>query len=138
MIGISTSLDLDYPVMVQMERAPGSRYLHFFSIPMLYMETKMGTGDQSFPYRIGDNATKEEQRFLAELKQDIQQNKPRLILIVNRIYNMTTCPKCPAGFNLVEYFTANGFIENAMKDYKVVIRGDLWGFMRKDNGQEKP
>ena len=131
-IGIATTLDLNYPLMVQMERRPGSRYLHFFSIPMLYMD--MEEGAATFPYRTSQTETLEEKRFLRELGEDIQRFEPRLILIVNRMYGMTTCPLCPAGFNLVEYFTKNGFIADAMGNYKVVIKGDLWGFVRNEVG----
>lgn len=128
-LGLSTSVDLSFPALVQTNRKSGSRYLWCYPVPMLYKGILVNeTG--AFPYRTDENMPEEEKRFLADLTEDVASFKPKLVLILNRFHRSETCPACPAGFNLYRYFKANGFIDQGLKDYKRIIDGDLVGYVR--------
>jgi hypothetical protein len=128
-LGISTSVDISFPALVQTGRRPGSRYLWFFPIPMLYKNVQAVRGEP-FPYRTLKNASKSEVRILREMTEDIRNYKPKLVLIQSRYAGKPGCPVCPAGFNLPDYLGAMGFMENGLAGYRRLISGDIQGYVR--------
>lgn len=108
----STSVGHPYPILVQMNRRPGSRYLDLATVAMLYRDVEAGA-DGVFPYRVGEEAPEEEVRFLAEFAEDIRTIRPRLIFV----FDGGRHQGCPEGFVLIDYLTKTGFIETAMHHY---------------------
>jgi hypothetical protein len=125
---LSTSMGRAYPLLVQMNRRPASRYLTTLVAAMLYEGT---TPDQDgrFPYRVGEGVPDEERRFIMELAGDIARTRPRLIL-VSGFHN---CQGCPEGFALTDYITETGFVEEAMGDYTTLEKiGGYEAFLLQD------
>jgi hypothetical protein len=126
----TTSMRPTYPMTVQMERRPGSRYLTASVIAMLYKGVEAVPGEE-FPYRIGNDIPEEERRYLAELADDIAAFRPRLIIIRDDGYYQG----CPDGFTLMDYLTRINFIERAMGDYMPLPRvGGYEVFLIQDDG----
>ena len=107
---ISTSVEPAYPLLVQMNRRPASRYLWSFMVPMFYKGVHPGA-DGQFPYHV-TNTPPEEARYLRELADDIAASRPALIVIVEGPWQAS-----PPGFDLVQYLGKTGFAKTAMKDY---------------------
>jgi len=117
---IATSVDPGYPVLMSLNRRPGSRYLHAFPIPMLYRSvTNHG---QDFPYRRPFEQPPAERQFLAELGTDALRNRPALIFVCMR----NPCDFCPAGFRVDEYLQRTGWQAQYMKAYRLL--GTVPGF----------
>jgi hypothetical protein len=115
---ISTTITA-YPILLQMNRKPGSRYLSCFPIAMFYMGVE-GKTNRGFPYHVGEDTPKDERRFLEELAQDIGTIRPRLIFVDDG----GKYAGCPEGFVLKEYLRTVGFIETAMRYYRRIARAD--------------
>ena len=64
---VSTTPWHAYPLLTQLNRRPGSRFLWFFQIPMLYKDIKGSFRD--FPYRNLQEQPAEERRLLTELAE---------------------------------------------------------------------
>ncbi len=111
---ITTDVATAYPLLLQMNRKPGTRYLPAFALAMFYYQDKINA-DGEFPYHAGGTASADEIRFLDELAEDVAKGKPPLIFITDG--NDTGCPK---GFSIMQYLAKMGFIEKAMKDYTLL------------------
>jgi hypothetical protein len=109
---ISTDVGEAYPLLLQLNRRPGSRYVTTFPIAMLYAGVRRDA-DGRFPYRTGEFLIPEEKRFLEELGEDIAKLRPRLILIDND----GRYQACPEGFVPKEYLRVVGFVQWAMGNY---------------------
>ena len=109
---ISTSPDDAFPLMLMLNRRPGSRYLWQFPIAMFYAGVH-GEGDRAFPYHVGDGIPEDEKCFLRELAEDIHTLRPRLILVRDD----GRFQGCPEGFVLSEYLQEVGFMDWAMRGY---------------------
>lgn len=110
---LSTTVGEIYPLLLQIEREGGSRYLWTFPIPMLYHGVPGGEPG-AFPYRSKQEMGAQEQRFLDELSADIARKRPALIMI-----DAYEKPQgCPEGFTLPGYFKAAGFIAGEMAGYR--------------------
>lgn len=110
---LSTMVGKIYPLLLQVEREAGSRYLWTFPLPMLYAD-EPGSAESPFPYRTRSAMGEAELRFLDELGTDIQDRRPQMILI-----DAFEHPQgCPPGFTLSGYFEAAEFVENEMSDYR--------------------
>lgn len=107
---IGTPVDSVYPMLVQMNRRPGSRFIVSWAIPLFYMGVTPDA-DGSFPYRLEEEAPEEEVRFLEELAEDIAENEPDLILIHD---SRAIWVK---GFMLKEYLAKTSFLTRAMHKY---------------------
>ena len=109
---IATSTSAAFPVLVQMNRRPGSRYIVTWPIPLFYKGTA-GTEDGEFPYRRRDELLSEEVRFLSELSEDIETIRPRMILVGQGSQNQA----CPEGFDLRVYLARTGLMEEILSMY---------------------
>jgi hypothetical protein len=109
---VATNTSAAFPLLVQMNRRPGSRFFVTWPIPLLYKGVTAGQSGE-FPYRSGSDVTPEEARFLDELAEDVDRNRPRLIVVRQGSRNQA----CPEGFVLEDYLTAVGFVAQAMGDY---------------------
>jgi hypothetical protein len=112
---INTGLRPPYPILLQMNRQPASRHLYLVSLAMVYDGIKQNA-DGEFPYRIDGELPQEETRFLHELAEDINANRPPLIFV----HDNESCQGCPQGFNTMEYLTKIGFIEKVMAEYRLL------------------
>jgi hypothetical protein len=121
---ISTAPVDAYPILTQIDRRPGSKFLWLFPIPMLY--ANMGRSSGEAPYRIGDAQPEEERLTLQELSQDIVRNQPVLVFIQTR-----RCEFCPSHFSLLDYLTVKGFFEDALSDYELYKRRRDWVVLRR-------
>jgi hypothetical protein len=111
---LATSVATAYPIMTQLDRRPASRYLAIFAIPLLYHGVT-ASADAPFPYRqAGAQVLNEERRLQAELRLDILESHPKLILVDGH----RTCDWCPAGFGMHDYLTRTGFVADAMSGYR--------------------
>ena len=127
----STALIDAYPLVLQMSRGRGSRYLHQFQFAMLYKGIE-ATDANDFPYRTPDETTEEEAQFMNELTEDVQDYKPRLILV--RIDEH--CQGCRDGFILMDYLNHYGFINTAMQHYEAMPQvGSFNVFRRQEHPQ---
>jgi hypothetical protein len=72
---LSKSLSYAYPRLVQLDRAPGSRYLSLFPLSMLDYAQKHSTGEARARWE------QEEERMIDELGDDIHRLRPTLIFI---------------------------------------------------------
>jgi hypothetical protein len=107
---ISTTPSHAYPVLTQLDRRPGTRFLWFFPVSMIYKGVKGSSG--SFPYRAPKDQSVEEKLLLSDLAEDIAKNQPRLVFIHDG------CAEgCPPRFSLYDYLTRVGFIDKALKQY---------------------
>lgn len=111
---ITTSAQDPYPLLVQMKRTQASRAMFMFPVALLYHGAP-GDPQRPFPYRGANGVPElpEETRFLNDLKDDVRNTRPKLILLdVGK-----PCLACPAGFSLHEYLERTGFITTALADY---------------------
>jgi hypothetical protein len=123
---LSTSVAPAYPLLIRLNRKPGSRYLWHYPIGMFYGGVTVdSTGD--FPYHTEMNVPPEERRYLAEISEDVRNFKPVLVIIDDR----APPQGCPPGFRLIDYFAANGFLGNQLQDYRQLDAGPgLHAFQR--------
>jgi hypothetical protein len=109
---ISSTLLPAYPMLVQTERQPGSRFISTFSIAMLYQHSRPDAAAPS-GYSLDGSYAEEEARFLTELASDIVTNRPKLIMIDSR-----STVRLPEGFQLPAYVTGSSVLAAALEDYK--------------------
>ena len=117
---IATSVRPAYPMLLQMDRRPGSRYLCSFPIALLYAGAEP-TADRPL-YRRYEEAPAEERRFLDELRDDVEQLQPRLI-IVQAGAGWIGLPK---DFNTFEYLLSSGWAKRALKPYREIPGPQGW------------
>jgi hypothetical protein len=118
-LAIATSVAIAYPSMAQFERRPGSRYVFSFPLPMLY-EGAAARGSSPFPYDLPAGWRRDEEvRFREELRDDIAQRQPSMILVGTP----ASCQACPPGFTLDGYLAQTGFLRDAMSGYRHLETG---------------
>jgi hypothetical protein len=100
-----------YPLLLQMNRKPGSRYTQSVDILFFYNGVKPTPG-KPFPYHQKPNIPEEETKFLGELAEDIAKNKPKIIFIPKQ------CQSCPPKFSIPEYLEKVEFFNLAMSNYQ--------------------
>jgi hypothetical protein len=108
---ISTNVSDSFPLMTAMQRRPGSRFLTCFWIAMLY--TDRSPRPDAPVYRAGPEMIPEEKRLISELKEDIDSNKPRLVLI----RGLTGAVGLNKDFSIYDYLTAGGFVRFMGAEY---------------------
>lgn len=130
---VATSVDPAYPLLVQTNRKPGSRYLCCFPIAFFYAGCE-AAGSQAPRYRQWSNAPEPERRFLAELKQDVDRLQPRLIIVPDRPGWLG----CPRWFNHFEYLTRSGWAKQGLRSYREVPGPKGWRVLARTaaSGQE--
>ena len=102
---LSTSAWDPYPLLVQLERRQASRALFAFPVSLIYHGSN---GDQPSPY------PEVEARFLEDLKADVLNKRPKLVLIDTT----KPCYGCPEGMALTSYFERTGFVATALAGYE--------------------
>jgi len=108
---IDTSVEATFPMLLRTGRASGSRYYWSPQIAMIYKDVPLEP-DGTPRYRaLADSP--DNQRYLAELTQDVLERKPKLIFI-----RRDRCNACPPSFSILDYLTEMGFIDRAMSDYR--------------------
>jgi hypothetical protein len=110
---IATSTSAAFPVLLQMNRRPGSRYIVTWPIPLFYKGTSAAE-DGEFPYRRRDELLNEEVRFLNDLSEDLKTMRPRMILVAQGHQNQA----CPEGFDLRDYLVRTGLMDKILSEYR--------------------
>ncbi len=75
---VTTSVLPTFPMLAQIDRRPGSRYMCMFSIAFFY------AGSEKADYHRWDEASAEERQYLDDLREDVERLQPRLILVLDR------------------------------------------------------
>jgi len=107
---LACSLYPAYPLLIQLDYLPGSRYLHLFPIPMLeYWKKRSDDPVQRKRLEL------EEDRVLADVGQDIRSNRPKLIALENSLFER-------GDNNLImsSYLLQHGFIDKCMAGYQLI------------------
>lgn len=119
---LSTSAWDPYPILVQLGRRQASRALFAFPVSLLYFGSTAGP-DQPSPYPA------DEARFLDDLKADVSNKQPPLVLIDTT----KPCYGCPDGMALPAYFERTGFVASALAGYERSANVDRFEVYRKRN-----
>jgi hypothetical protein len=88
-----------YPFLVQADKRPGSRFLWFFPIALLYSQSHDPNLSETEIFANGPIDKTLETRFIKELISDIQANRPAMIFINTG----ETDPGLPKKFSLENY-----------------------------------
>jgi hypothetical protein len=97
-----------WPLLAQIDRRNASRYSDLTGeIPRFYPPTRPFAG-----YRSRDQVEAEERRFLDDLRDDAQRDRPGLLVVQQR-----ACQDAPEGFDLWTYLNKVGFIDDVFGDY---------------------
>ena len=118
---VATSAEPAYPLLLQTDRRPGSRYLYSFPIALFYAGVKPPKAGR-FLYRDRSEAPAEELQFLAELKDDVARRQPRLIIIRNDPH----CPGLREGFNPFDYLVQAGWVDEVLAPYRELPGPEGW------------
>ncbi|MBK6764806.1 MAG: hypothetical protein IPG71_00465 [bacterium] len=97
---ITTSVLPAYPLLVQLDLKPASRYLTCFPIAFSYDGVSLGT-NETFPYNSVRERSPVEADFLRELFEDLRTRRPKVIAVADRIHTQA----CPADFYIQDYVT---------------------------------
>lgn len=111
---VSSTLLPAYPMLLQTERQPGSRFISTFPIAMLYQHSHRDAAAPS-GYSLDGIYAEEETRFLTELASDIETRRPKLILIDSR-----STTRLPEGFKLPAYVLESSELTAVLEHYKWV------------------
>jgi len=111
---VGTGVSPAYPLLTQLQRTPGSRFLFFFPIPMLY-DGVSAAGDAPFPYRGAADVPMPaaEAEVWSDVRADVRSRSPKLVIIDRR----ERCPGCPPGFNIAAYLERTSFTATALASY---------------------
>jgi len=125
---LHTEIPPTYPLLTQMDRRPGSRFVPLVTIPFLFHGARPSPRSP-LGYELDGDARKEEARFLAELRQDVERLKPQLIFIDAR----AECVQCPPGLGIERYLQVRGFLPGALGDYrKLPAQGAFAVYLRRN------
>jgi hypothetical protein len=118
-----------FPMLVQLKRRAGTRYISTVPLPLLYHFSKPAPGTP-LGHRLDPRWQKEEQQFLVDLREDFRKYKPRLVLV----NASRTCARCPAGLGIARYLRVKGFLPRELEEtytflghtdeYEVYVRRD--------------
>ncbi len=115
-----TSTRPAYPMLVQLGCRPCGRYTGAMQFAFLYYGAH-ATGNRPMYHRY-DEAPAEERRFLDEYRDDVQQYKPKLI-VINDTPGWFGLPK---DFDLYDYFVYCGWAKQSLKGYREVPSPTGW------------
>lgn len=110
---ITTSINVAYPIIVQLDRLPGSRYLSSFPIAFF---VKKESGEKISSYKNWDQLPENQKQFIEELLSDVNKFHPKIIFIDNNL----GCQGCPKNFIIYPYLEHLGFINQILKNYTKV------------------
>jgi hypothetical protein len=117
-----------YPLLTQMDRRPGTRFIPLATIPFLFHGARPSSRSP-LGFELDADARKEEQRFLAELREDVEKRKPQLIFIDAR----AECDQCPPGLGIERYLRVREFLPGAFHGYRELPReGAFSVYVRRD------
>ena len=116
----ATSVRPAFPMLLQMNRKPGSRYLCCFPIAIFY--GGRASADTVSPYRRYDDAPVEERQFLDELAADVDNLRPQLIVIQNSAGWLAL----PGRFNTFDYLTQSGWTHRTLTGYHEIPGPEGW------------
>jgi hypothetical protein len=108
---ISTDVSDSFPLITALKRFPGSRFLSFSWVAMLYADRNQK--NEASLYRTDPKMIPEERQLISEMEEDIKLNKPRLILA----RCTTGSVGCSPNFNIFDYLTAIGFVRRTASEY---------------------
>ena len=124
---VSCSVHSAYPMLLQMERRPASRYL--YSFPIAYSYSHVTPKPNRPIYRDSEDAPLEETQFLRELSDDVARRKPHLIAIENK----TGGVGLPSSFNILNYLGYVGWTDGLSASYEPLPSPEGWKmFLRKE------
>lgn len=109
---VATDVAVAEPLLLRMDRRPGSRYLWFFPIAMLADSGRSSAGPPPEPARVPWIAA-EERRTLADLTEDLRTRRPPLVLLSSRPGPYG----CRPGFRVSDYLARHGFVAELARDY---------------------
>jgi hypothetical protein len=113
---LSTNVASIYPLLMQLDRRGGSRYVFEFPLPILYEGVHAGA-DGVFPYEIADpTLAAAERQFRADLAADVRRRRPPLVVVAPA----GECQACPPGFSLRDYLERTGFVRDVLASYREV------------------
>ena len=114
---LHTEIPPTYPMLTQMDRRSGTRFIPLVTIPFLFHGARPSSSSP-LGFELDNDARVEEERFLRELRQDIEQRKPQLIFIDAR----AECVQCPPGLGIERYLRVRQFLPGALSDYRKLHR----------------
>ena len=117
-IVISTSMDA-YPAMIQANKQPGSRFLWFFPLSLLYSNAHDIDLTENQIFEQGSINPQLEARLLRELSEDIIKQAPGLILIKSRSGDQGL----PYTFYLKNYLARMKIMDLIQSRYQLVKTG---------------
>ncbi len=105
-----------YPAFVQQGRTPGTRYL--FHFPMSFYNSPLETDEsQPYPYKTREQMDPAEVRYLEQIKSDMIQNKPQLLIFTTYRHEYDFLPD---NFDPYQYFVTNGLWTDFASQYTLV------------------
>ncbi len=110
---VSSSM-LAYPYLLQADKRPGSRFLWFFPVAMLYSQAHDPNLTESEIYQHGSLDKELENRFMNELSSDIETLQPALMLINSGYLDQAL----PGKFNLKNYLRARNIMGQIESNYR--------------------
>jgi hypothetical protein len=114
---LHTGVPPTYPMLAQMDRRSGTRFMPLAPLALLLHRARPSPGSP-LGFVLDADAREEERRFLAELREDIERKKPKLIFIDAR----NQCDQCPPGVGVERYLRVRRFIPEALADYRELPR----------------
>ena len=125
---VATDVAVAEPLLLRMDRRPGSRYLWFFPVAMLADSGRSSAGPPPEPARVPWIAA-EERRMLADLTEDLRARRPPLVLLSSRPGPYG----CRPGFRVSDYLARRGFVPALARDYAPAPSlADFEVFVRRD------
>lgn len=114
---LHTGVPPTYPMLTQMDRRSGTRFMPIVTIPFLFHGARPSRSSP-LGFELDEDARREEGRFLAELREDVERKKPQLIFIDAR----TECDQCPPGLGIERYLRVRRFLPGALGGYRKLKR----------------
>jgi hypothetical protein len=116
---VSSFQEPAYPLLLQMNRLPGSRYPYAFPVACFYSKPMKANQPA---YRPRSLAPAEEKQFLTDVEDDCSWRRPELILIQNQ----TGAVGLPKDFNLYDYLFYTGCAQKILKPYQEMSGPEGW------------
>jgi hypothetical protein len=111
---LSTGQTPAYPLLLQMNRKPGSRYA--CTIPLAFFSRGASSSQSTTDSAEMVVRRKDEALFLHELREDIEKLRPKLVVAVDSDMN----PGCPPGFRIPDYLQRSGLTQYLAQCYRPV------------------
>ncbi len=107
-----------YPAFLQQQRYPGTRYL--FQFPMSFYNNPNAEDNVGlYRYKAQHEMSPPEAKYVEQIKSDIMQNKPSLIIFTNYQHEFNFLPK---NFDCFQYFVSAGIWSAIGPDYELISK----------------